>query len=180
MQQTWLRSRRGDDGSVELWVRGWRLEHRAAPILPFLLGIAFLFATSSVGIPIRVAGSLSLLAVAYVCQRLCHTGIRVTPNAVTVVNLRSSVWVPWAEFVGFVGERSGEGGRCVLVRRSLDPVPLSGSLDGEEMNPYGEEGDLSMIDELNFTVERFRKELAAVGAGPPPASPGARRLSAGG
>jgi hypothetical protein len=57
-------------------------------------------------------------------------------------------------------------------------VPLSGILDGEEMNPYGEEGDLSMIDELNLTVARYRKELAAVG-GDPPSSPGARRLSAG-
>jgi len=181
MDETWLRSRRGDDGSMELWGPGWRLEHRLVPILPLALGIGFLFATSSVGVPIRLAGSLSLIAVAFVCQRLSHTGLRITANAITVVNLRASVWVPWEDFVGFVGERSGQGGRCVLVRRSLDPVPLSGSLDGEEMNPYGEEGDLSMIDELNLSVERYRKALAAARGGDvPPSSPGARRLSAAG
>ena len=149
MEHAWLRTRRGDDGSMELWVRGWRLEHRLLPIVPLFLGIAFLAATTSVGLVVRLAGSLSLLAVAFVCQRLTHTGLRITENAVTVVNLRATVWVPWREFVGFVGERSGQGGRCVL-----------------------------MIDELNLTVERYRKELAAV-AGVPAASPGARRLSAG-
>jgi hypothetical protein len=176
MDDSWLRTKRVDDGSMEVWVRGWRLEHRAVPALPLLLGIGFLFATSSVGIPIRVAGSLALLGVAFVCQRLTRTGIRVTANAITIVNLRSTAWVPWGDFIGFVGERSSHDGRCVLIRTSGVPVPLSGSLDGEELNPYGAEGDLSMIDELNRAVATFRRELAA--ADPPLVSPGARRLSA--
>jgi hypothetical protein len=167
MDDSWLRTKRVEDGSMEVWVRGWRLEHRAAPALPLLLGIGFLFATSSVGIP---------LGLAFVCQRLTRTGIRVTANAITIVNLRSTAWVPWGDFIGFVGERSSHDGRCVLIRTSGAPVPLSGSLDGEELNPYGAEGDLSMIDELNRAVATFRRELAA--ADPPLVSPGARRLSA--
>jgi hypothetical protein len=115
-----------------------------------------------------------------VCQRLTRTGIRITSNAITIVNLRSTVWVPWEDFIGFVGERSGHDGRCVLVRTSGEPVTLSGSLDGEELNPYGAEGDLSMIDELNLAVAKFRRELAAASTSIPPVSPGARRLSAAG
>ena len=38
----------------------------------------------------------------------------------------------------------------MLVRRTGEAVPLSGRLGGEELNPDGEEGDLSMIDELTI------------------------------
>jgi hypothetical protein len=179
MENDWLRTKRDDDGSMELWVRGWRLEHRFVPVLPLVLALGFPFASAP--LPFRIAGALALLGLAFVCQRLTHMGLRITPNAVTIVNLRSSVWVPWEEFIGFVGERSSHDGRCLLVRSSGEAVPLSGSLNGKELNPYGAEGDLSMIDELNFTVAKFRRELAASGpSSSPPVSPGARRLSAGG
>ena len=69
----------------------------------------------------------------------------------------------------------------MLVRKSGEPISLSGPLNAEQLNPYGEEGDLSTIDELNRTVDRYRRELTreAVTA-MPPVSPGARRLSAAG
>jgi hypothetical protein len=179
MENGWLRTKRNDEGSMEIWVRGWRLEHRFVPALPLLLALGFPFASAP--LPFRIAGALALLALAFVCQRLTRIGIVITPNAITIVNLRATMWVPWEDFIGFVGERSGHDGRCVLVRRSGDAVRLSGSLDGEELNPYGTEGDLSMIDELNFAVSKFRRELAAAGSSSiPPVSPGARRLSAAG
>lgn len=178
MENAWLRTNRGDDGSMEVWVRGWRLEQRMVPAVPLLLALGFPFASAPV--PFRVAGAIALLAVALMCQRLTRTGIRITSNAITIVNLRSTVWVPWEDFIGFVGERSGHDGRCVLVRTSGEPVTLSGSLDGKELNPYGTEGDLSMIDELNLAVAKFRRELAAASTSIPPVSPGARRLSAAG
>jgi hypothetical protein len=179
MEHAWLRTKRGDEGSMEIWVRGWRLEHRFVPALPLLLALGFPFASAA--LPFRIAGALALLAVAFVCQRLTRTGILITANAITIVNLRSTVWVPWGDFIGFVGERSSHDGRCILVRKSGGAVPLSGSLDGEELNPYGAEGDLSMIDELNFAVAKFRRELAAASPSSiAPVSPGARRLSAAG
>ncbi|HEV8564064.1 MAG TPA: hypothetical protein VGR41_04065 [Actinomycetota bacterium] len=179
MDKGWLRARRGEDDSLEVWAPGWRLEARALPLLPLTLAIGFLY--SPAPIVLRALGALALGAVAIVCQRLTRIGLRITANAVTIVNLRGSYWVPWRDFMGFVGERSSEDGRCVLVRKSGDPIPLSGSLDAERMNPEGEEGDLSAIDELNRAVDRFRREITH---GPviaiPPVSPGARRLSAAG
>lgn len=179
MDQGWLRARRGDDDSLEVWAPGWRLESRALPLLPLILAIGFLYFPAPV--VLRALGAIALGGVALVCQRLTRIGLRITANAVTIVNLRGSYWVPWRDFIGFVGERSSQDGRCVLVRKSGEPVSLSGSLDAEALNPYGEEGDLSAIDELNRAVDRFRREIThepviAI----PSVSPGARRLSAAG
>jgi hypothetical protein len=88
--------------------------------------------------------------------------------------------VPWRDFIGFVGERSSQDGRCVLVCKNGESIPLSGTLDAEALNPYGEEGDLSAIDELNRAVDRFRRGIARDVIEIPPVSPGARRLRAAG
>jgi hypothetical protein len=100
-------------------------------------------------------------------------------DAVSIVNLGRTHRVPWDDFVGFIGERSGHDGRCVLMRRSGEPIRLSGLLNGEELNPYGEEGDLSAIDELNLAVAAYRRELLAMSA-ISVMSAEARRLSAAG
>jgi hypothetical protein len=142
-----------------------------------MLGIGFFY--SPAPFMLRAVGAAALVSVAVVCQRLSRIGLRLTQNAITIVNLRYSHWVPWRDFVGFVGERSSEFGRCVLVRKEGDPIPLSGTLDAESMNPYGEEGDLSAVDELNRAVDRFRRDSTTV-LSIPPVSPGARRLRAAG
>lgn len=177
MNEGWLRARRGDDGSMEVWAPGWRIAPRALPLLPLLVGIGFFY--SPAPLVLRALGGVALVTVAFVCQRLTRIGLRLTTNAVTIVNLRDSHWVPWRDFVGFVGERSSESGRCVLVRKEGEPIPLSGTLDAESMNPYGEEGDLSAIDELNRAVDRFRRDRTSM-LSIPPVSPGARRLRAAG
>jgi hypothetical protein len=178
MDQGWLRARREDDGSLELWAPGWRLGSRTLPLLPLMIGIGFMY--SPAPFVLRILGASALGALALVCQRLTRIGLRLTANAVTIVNLRGSHWVPWRDFIGFVGERSSQDGRCVLVRKEGDPIPLSGGLDAEALNPYGEEGDLSAIDELNRAVDRFRRGITRDVIEIPPVSPGARRLRAAG
>ncbi len=175
----WLRHKNSEGGAVEIWARGWRLEVRVLPLLPLVLGGGFLF--SPAPLPIRAVGAAALIAVAIVCERLTRAGIAITPDSLVIVNLRRTHRVPWEEVIGFVGERSEQDGRCVLVRKSGEPIRLSGSLDGEELNPYGEEGDLSAIDELNLTIERFRGHVERAALDEPQASsPGSRRLNAAG
>ena len=127
MREGFLRATRGKDGSMQLWARGWRLETRALPAVPLVLAIGFMY--SPAPILIRSAGAAALMAVAFVCQRLTRVGLRITENAITVVNLRKAYWVPWSDFIGFVGERSSRDGRCVLIRKTGDPIPLSGALE---------------------------------------------------
>jgi hypothetical protein len=175
MNEGWLHIRRGEDDSVEMWAPGWRLEARALPLLPLVLAIGFF--SSPAPIVLRAIGAVALGGLALLCQRLTKIGLRITPNAITIVNLRSAHWVPWRDFIGFVGERSSLDGRCVLVRKTGDPIPLSGSLDAEHLNPYGEEGDISTIDELNRAVDRFRREISQDSVMTvSPVAPGARRL----
>ena len=57
MDNDWLRTKRDDDGSMELWVRGWRLEHRFVPVLPLVLALGFPFASAPP--PFRIRSSSS-------------------------------------------------------------------------------------------------------------------------
>lgn len=161
------------DGSLELWMPGWRLDVRVAPLVPLALAIGF--AISSLGLPLKIVGCGGLLATSYFLVRLTRLGIRLRPEGVQVVNVLRTTRVAWKEFSAFVGERSQHDGRLAVLRADGEKVLSAGTLTGEEMNPIGEEGDLSAVDELNRLAEGYRRGLGTAPAAPAEAETPERR-----
>lgn len=162
----WFRTRVHDDGSVEVWARGWRVEAVSLPLLPAVLAVSFLYASAPLAI--RVVGCLALFGAGVACLRLTKLGVSIGPRGLEVRNVVRTGLVPWEDFVGFVGERTAHDGRVLLVRKDGSTLTLAGSLNGEEMNPIGDEGDLSAIDQLNRLAERVRVRTGASRAAPTP------------
>jgi hypothetical protein len=154
-QVGWFRTRQAEDGVIEVWARGWRLPSPWFASLPAALGVSF--ALGGFPILVRVVGLAGMLAVAGLVWRLAKLGIRFSERGVEVVGIGRTHQVGWGDFEGFVGERSREGGSCVLVRTVGEPIALPGDLEGEQMNPIGDEGDLSAVDELNRLAKRVRR-----------------------
>ena len=157
------------DGALELWMQGWRLDVRVAPLVPIALAVGF--AISSIGLPVKVLGSGALLATGYFLTRLTKLGIRLRPEGVQIVNVVRTTLVAWSEFSAFVGERTQHDGRLAVLRADGERIVTAGALTGEEMNPIGEEGDLSAVDELNRLAERYRSGLPASEASAPAVAP---------
>jgi hypothetical protein len=151
----WFRSRARKNGALEIWARGWRLEPEFVPIVPALLGVSLI--VSPVPTLVRAVGGIAFIFISIGFLRLTKVGILLDVSGVTVVRTLKKAHVAWDDFVGFVGHRSEHGGRCMLLRRDGERIP-AGSLEGEEMNPFPDEGDLSAVDELNGIAERFRRE----------------------
>lgn len=147
------------DGSLELWMQGWRLDVRVAPLVPLVLAVGF--AISSIGLPVKIVGCAALLGTGYFLVRLTKLGVQLRPEGVQVVNVVRTVRVDWKDFAAFVGERSQHDGRLAVLRADGQRIVTAGALTGEEMNPIGEEGDLSAVDELNRLAERYRRGLPA-------------------
>jgi Bacterial PH domain len=150
-----LRLRRAKDGAVEVWARGWRLEARAFVIVPLALAVAF--AIAPVPLVLRVLGLGVLAVCTWLTVRLGRIGIRLSEAGVEVVEVRHTVLIPWEDVAGFVGERTGHDGRAVLMTESGKRVPAPGTFDAEEMDPFGDEGEESIVDELNRLVWAVRR-----------------------
>jgi hypothetical protein len=76
---------------------------------------------------------------------------------VTVVGVVKTQRFGWDRVGGFMGERRHDEGRILLVLDDEQRIPLPGSLDPSELDPYGEEGEmLSAVDQLNRLGERAR------------------------
>jgi len=150
-----LRLRRAKDGAIEVWARGWRLETRALVLVPVALAAAFVIAP--VPVVLRVLGVGVLAGCTWITLRLGRLGLRLSETGVEIVEVRHTVRVPWDDVAGFVGERTGHDGRAVLMTEGGRRVPAPGSFDAEEMDPYGEEGDESIVDELNRLVWAVRR-----------------------
>jgi hypothetical protein len=150
-----LRLHRAKDGAIEVWARGWRLETRALVILPVALAAAF--AIAPVPVVLRVLGVGVLAACTWFTVRLGRLGFRLSEIGVEVVEFRHTVRVPWDDVAGFVGERTGHDGRAVLMTEGGRRVPAPGTFDAEEMDPYGDEGTESIVDELNRLVWAVRR-----------------------
>lgn len=159
------------DGSLELWMQGWRLDVRVAPLVPLVLAVGF--AISSIGLPVKIVGCAALLGTGYFLVRLTKLGVQLRPEGVQVVNVVRTVQVDWKDFAAFVGERSQHDGRLAVLRADGQRIVTAGALTGEEMNPIGEEGDLSAVDELNQLAERYRRGLPAAEPGAPAPTPAA-------
>jgi hypothetical protein len=171
-----LRVRRHDNGDVDVWVQGWRLEIRFLSFVPVLLAVGFAF--SSIFLPVRLLGCTGLLGAALIVHRLTQVGIRMSATGLAFNDLVRSRQIPWDDVVTYMGERTRHDGKLVLLRRDGSKVPAPGSLTGEDMNPIGDEGDLSVVEELNRLTERYRQGLPLVDAAPVVTAEPRRRVRA--
>ena len=51
-----FRTRTADDGSLEVWARGWRLESQLYALIP--MGLALMFLLAPMSLPMRVGGAV--------------------------------------------------------------------------------------------------------------------------
>ena len=94
-------------------------------------------------------------------------GLLFTREAVSIVSVVRTKRFGWDLVSGFMGERSHDEARILLVLQDEKRVPLPGTLDPAELDPYGDEGqELSAADQLNRLQER-----AMAGDLPKPAVP---------
>jgi hypothetical protein len=179
-----FRTRPTDDGSLEVWARGWRLDSPWYALIP--AGLALLFVLSPMPIAMKVGGAVVMLAATLFVFRLTKPGLLLSADAVTIVGVVQTHRFAWDAVSGFMGERRHDEGRILLVLDDERRVPLPGTLDPGELDPYGEEGEmLSAVDQLNRLGERARSgQVAASVARPaqfiaappvPPPSEGASR-----
>ena len=163
-----FRTRTTDDGSLEVWARGWRLESQLYALIPMGLSLMFLFAPMSLAM--RGAGSLVMLAATLGAFRMTKPGLLFTEEAVSIVSIVRTQRFPWGQVGGFMGERRHDEARIMLILEDERRIPLPGTLDPAELDPYGDEGQLlSAADQLNRL-----EELARAGDLPKPAVQPAR------
>lgn len=150
-----FRTRTAGDGSLEVWARGWRLESPLYALIP--VGLALMFVLAPMPLPMRAGGALVMLAAGLFVFRLQKPGLSFAQDAVTVVGVVRTRRFAWDGVSGFMGERRHDEGRVLLVLEGDERVPLPGTLDPSELDPYGEEGEmLSAVDQLNRLGERAR------------------------
>ncbi|MDQ4108784.1 MAG: PH domain-containing protein [Actinomycetota bacterium] len=164
-QEGSFRIRTWDDGSLEVWARGWRLESQLYALIPMWLSLMFVVAPMPV--PMRAVGALVMLAATLFVFRMTKPGLRFTEEAVAIVSVGRTQRFRWEEVTGFMGERRHDEGRVHLILADERRIPLPGTLDPAELDPYGDEGELlSAADQLNRLQERaIAREL------PRPAAP---------
>ena len=152
-QEGSFRTRTADDGSLEVWARGWRLESQLYALIPMGLSLGFLLAPMSVGM--RIGGAVVMLAASLFVFRMTKPGIWFGRESATIVSVWRTQSFPWERVVGFMGERRHDEARILMVLDDEQHVVLPGTLDPAELDPYGEEGQLlSAADQLNQLKER--------------------------
>jgi hypothetical protein len=150
-----FRTRTTDDGSLEVWARGWRLESQVYALIPMALSLMFLLAPMALGM--RVGGAIVMIAASLVVFKMTKLGLFLSTDAVSIVSVVRTRRYPWEVVAGFQGERRHDEGRVLLVLDDGAQVPLPGTLDPGELDPYGDEGEvLSAVDQLNRFGERAR------------------------
>jgi hypothetical protein len=160
-----FRTRIADDGSLEVWARGWRLESQLYALVP--MGLALMFLLAPMSTPMRAVGAIVMLAATFVVFRATKPGLWLTREAVSIVSVVRTQRFGWELVGGFMGERSHDEARILLILEDDRHVPLPGTLDPAELDPYGDEGqELSAADQLNQLKER-----AMAGRLPKPAVP---------
>ena len=160
-----FRTRTADDGSLEVWARGWRLESQLYALIP--LGLALMFLIAPMGVVMRVGGALVMLGATLFAFRMTKPGLWFASDAVSIVSVVRTQHFPWTGVQGFMGERRHDEARILLILNDERQISLPGTLDPSELDPYGDEGQmLSAADQLN----RLR-ELAVTGDLPKPTVP---------
>jgi len=160
-----FRTRVADDGSLEVWARGWRLESQLYALVP--MGLALMFLLAPMSVSMRAVGAVVMLGATLLVFRMTKPGLLLTPDAVSIVSVVRTQRFGWERVSGFMGERSHDEARIHLILEEDTHVPLPGTLDPAELDPYGDEGqELSAADQLNQLKER-----AMAGNLPKPAVP---------
>jgi hypothetical protein len=150
-----FRTRTTDDGSLEVWARGWRLESQLYALIPMALSLMFLVAPMPLGM--RIGGATVMLLASVLVFRMTKPGLLLSTDAVSIVSVVRTRRYPWDVVGGFQGERRHDEGRVLLVLGDGVQIPLPGTLDPGELDPYGDEGEmLSAVDQLNRFGERAR------------------------
>jgi hypothetical protein len=179
-----FRTRPTGDGSLEVWARGWRLDTSLYALIP--AGLALMFILSPMPIAMRVVGAAVMLGAGLFVFRLTKPGLLLSAEAVTIVGVVQTHRFAWDAVSGFMGERKHDEGRILLVLDDERRIPLPGTLDPGELDPYGEEGEvLSAVDQLNRLGERARSGQVSPSvarpaefiAAPPPVSPSSEGAS---
>ena len=148
-----FRTRIADDGSLEVWARGWRLESQLYALVP--MGLALMFLLAPMSTPMRAAGALVMLGATLFVFRMTKPGLLFTREAVSIVSVVRTQRFGWELVSGFMGERSHDEARILMILEDEKRVPLPGTLDPAELDPYGDEGqELSAADQLNRLQER--------------------------
>ncbi len=148
-----FRTRLADDGSLEVWARGWRLESQLYALIP--MGLALMFLLAPMSTPMRAAGALVMLGATLFVFRMTKPGLLLTREAVSIVSVVRTKRFGWDLVSGFMGERSHNEARILLVLQDEQRITLPGTLDPAELDPYGDEGqELSAADQLNRLQER--------------------------
>ena len=159
-----FRTRIADDGSLEVWARGWRLESPLYALIP--MGIALMFLLAPMSLPMRVVGAGILVGATFFVFRMTKPGLVLTSEAISIVSVIRTQRFPWEQVSGFIGERRHDEARVLMVLADERQIPLPGTLDPEELDPYGDEGQmLSAADQLNHL-----REVAISGDLPAPVS----------
>jgi hypothetical protein len=160
-----FRTRPTGDGSLEVWARGWRVPSPLYALIP--AGLALMFVVSPMPLPMRGIGAIVMLASGVFVFRLTKPGLLLSTDAVTIVGVVRTRRFEWAGVSGFMGERRHDEGRVLLVLTDESRVPLPGTLDPGELDPYGEEGEvLSAVDQLNRLGEQARSDQLPRATGP--------------
>lgn len=153
VQEGSFRTRTADDGSLEVWARGWRLESQRYALIPMGLSLMFLLAPMSIAM--RVGGAVVMLGATYFVFKMTKPGMWFTPEHISIVSVVRTQTFPWTSVQGFMGERRHDEARILLILDDDRRIPLPGTLDPEELDPYGDEGQLlSAADQLNVLRER--------------------------
>ncbi len=148
-----FRTRSADDGSLEVWARGWRLESQLYALIP--MGLALMFLLAPMSISMRAVGAVVMLGATLVVFRMTKPGLVLTREAVSIVSVVRTQRFAWELVSGFMGERSHDEARILMILDDDKRVPLPGTLDPAELDPYGDEGqELSAADQLNQLKER--------------------------
>ncbi|MGH7541121.1 MAG: hypothetical protein ACRELC_08990 [Gemmatimonadota bacterium] len=150
-----FRTRTTGDGSLEVWAHGWRLESQLYALIP--VGLSLMFLVSPMALAMRGGGAIVMVGAALVVFRMTKPGLLFDHDAVTIVSVVRRQRFGWDAVSGFMGERRHDEGRVLLVLEDERQVPLPGTLDPSELDPYGDEGEtLSAVDQLNRLGERSR------------------------
>jgi hypothetical protein len=148
-----FRTRTSDDGSLEVWARGWRLETQLYALVP--MGLALMFLLAPMSLPMRAVGAVVMLGATLFVFRMTKPGLWLTHRTVSIVSVARTQRFDWDEVSGFMGERRHAEARILLILEDDRRIPLPGTLDPAELDPYGDEGqELSAADQLNRLKER--------------------------
>jgi hypothetical protein len=150
---------RPSERGLEVWAPGWRLGIRTAPLIPAVLAVGWLLA----GLPlvVEMLGLAALLTCSYVTHRLTRIGLLLDQVGLTVVDVFADRRIGWDDMSGLMGDRNGHDGRILVVRTDGSELRVPGTMSGEEMSPFPEEGDLSAVDQLGRLIDDYRRSVPA-------------------